>query len=761
MEEQRKKRQENIVAGVVGAFLGTLLGVVCTVVIGQLGYVASVSGLIMAVGALKGYELLGGGLGKPGAAVSSALILVMTWLAHQLDWAISASSALETGILEAFRAIPYLREVGAIEARSYWGGLAMLYLFTLAGAVPTVLAGLRGDSMPDLPPASAASPGETAEAPVLYPCDRRWTKPLRLSASLSMLVGLVPGIVLLLLWMGKANSAEEPPFWWLAAALGCIGSAFVMMFAAWPSLRLCDADFQVLARSGGTVWKIHLSTLNMMDTYRFTRKRGSVQALRWEKLSGEEQDRARVSIARAIGLLQSGQVMSGSALSRAVMPLTDLEITGEDSWRWKGTYSAGNGRRKKVSIARAFPGFAPTQDMERPDGPVPWRWSMFVVALAAALALGTAAAVAGAGAFGESGSGAPKKQEPPVARAPESTETYTVDGVSFRMDSTLVPDGNGEFSDPDRELRYTVSVDFGQDLDGAKNILLEPIGENRLKSDFDSFSFLYAQEEDVIVPMTAADGASYQHGLLSVYFTGGSAVQRAVALSENGVLFTVTAVRGKGVEEAAVNAALLSVLESVQISGEARTMGRITGENYQSLFHLAEEDGYALIGRGYIRAPEGMSDDSEAFVDVYLPYSESPEFLEDGYAVRSAAHGMDVTVTMAHTGGNAAAVVDEAYAALTASGVEPYEDEETQTQYVEEYDIAFRQVIYLGEEDTPRLTILYADRKQEGYYLSARITYLLEQTDDDYPLLVEELGDVFALSLPALDPFEEQRDETD
>ena len=62
MEEQQKKRPENIPAGIVGAFLGTLLGVVCTVVIGQLGYVASVSGLIMAVGALKGYELLGGRL---------------------------------------------------------------------------------------------------------------------------------------------------------------------------------------------------------------------------------------------------------------------------------------------------------------------------------------------------------------------------------------------------------------------------------------------------------------------------------------------------------------------------------------------------------------------------------------------------------------------------------------------------------------------------------------------------------------------------
>ena len=91
-----------------------------------------------------------------------------------------------------------------------------------------------------------------------------------------------------------------------------------------------------------------------------------------------------------------------------------------------------------------------------------------------------------------------------------------------------------------------------------------------------------------------------------------------------------------------------------------------------------------------------MSDEEDAFVDVYLPYSESPEFLEDGRAIRTAAHGMEVTVTMAHTDGTAAAVVDEAYAALTASGAEPYEGEEAQTQYVEEYDIAFRQVTIPG-----------------------------------------------------------------
>ena len=63
-----QKKRENVPAGIVGAFLGSLIGVACAVLIGQLGYVASVSGLVMAVCALKGYELLGGSLTKKGGA---------------------------------------------------------------------------------------------------------------------------------------------------------------------------------------------------------------------------------------------------------------------------------------------------------------------------------------------------------------------------------------------------------------------------------------------------------------------------------------------------------------------------------------------------------------------------------------------------------------------------------------------------------------------------------------------------------------------
>ena len=227
-----------------------------------MGYVASICGLVMAVCSLKGYEMLSGGLGKTGAAVSFVLMLIMTYLANQLEWAITASSALEIGIWEAFRAVPALREAGAIEDRAYWGGLAMLYLFTLVGAVPTVLAGLRGDAAPDLPSVPAGAAAETDIA--LYPSEKSWTRPLRLSAALSMLVGLVPGLVLLLVWMGKAGGSTSA--WPLFASLGCIGSAVVMMFAAFPSLHSAYTlvAFIYAMRSGSSsAWKVVLAVVTL------------------------------------------------------------------------------------------------------------------------------------------------------------------------------------------------------------------------------------------------------------------------------------------------------------------------------------------------------------------------------------------------------------------------------------------------------------------------------------------------------------------
>ncbi len=136
--QEKKQKKENIVAGIVGALIGSLLGVLCIVILGQLGYVAALSGLVMAICTLKGYEMLGGKLSTKGIVISIVLMIVMTYVGNQLDWTIIVMRELGTDFLYSFQLVPVLVDQLAIEPSSYWGGLALVYVFAALGAVPTV-----------------------------------------------------------------------------------------------------------------------------------------------------------------------------------------------------------------------------------------------------------------------------------------------------------------------------------------------------------------------------------------------------------------------------------------------------------------------------------------------------------------------------------------------------------------------------------------------------------------------------------------------
>ncbi len=142
-ESIRAQRPENVVGGIVGALLGSLVGVVCIVLLSQLGFVAAVSGIIMAVGTLKGYELLGGKLSGKGIVICAVLVLAMTYVGDLVDWGIVVSRSLEADLFLSIRAVPALLEAGAIDAGAYWMNLILLYVFVLLGAIPTILAALK------------------------------------------------------------------------------------------------------------------------------------------------------------------------------------------------------------------------------------------------------------------------------------------------------------------------------------------------------------------------------------------------------------------------------------------------------------------------------------------------------------------------------------------------------------------------------------------------------------------------------------------
>lgn len=144
---EKQNKSENVVGGIVGALLGSLLGVVSIIIFSQLGYVAALSGVIMAICTFKGYELMGGKLSKKGMVISVIIMIIMTLVGDRLDWAIVISRELEVDFITAFQIFPELMEIEAIDMATYVGNLVMLYLFGLLGAIPTIISTLRNQKI--------------------------------------------------------------------------------------------------------------------------------------------------------------------------------------------------------------------------------------------------------------------------------------------------------------------------------------------------------------------------------------------------------------------------------------------------------------------------------------------------------------------------------------------------------------------------------------------------------------------------------------
>lgn len=150
--ESAKMKKENVVAGVVGALIGSLIGAAAIIIIAKLGYVAWISGVIMGVCTLKGYEILGKKLSKKGVVISFVIMIAMVFMAYQtfqaMDLVEAFKSELYTDVnfFDMFKNVmPLLKELDASYPSegimsSYYLELAKFYAFTLIGAIPTAIA---------------------------------------------------------------------------------------------------------------------------------------------------------------------------------------------------------------------------------------------------------------------------------------------------------------------------------------------------------------------------------------------------------------------------------------------------------------------------------------------------------------------------------------------------------------------------------------------------------------------------------------------
>jgi len=135
-----EEKPENVVAGTVGALIGALLGGVAIILLGQLGYVASISGVILAICSLKGYELLGGKLSPKGIIISIVLMLIIPAVSYFLNIAISVVREYPgTALSDALTFVIELTKADSEMQSAVIKELLMLYGFTALGAVSLVI----------------------------------------------------------------------------------------------------------------------------------------------------------------------------------------------------------------------------------------------------------------------------------------------------------------------------------------------------------------------------------------------------------------------------------------------------------------------------------------------------------------------------------------------------------------------------------------------------------------------------------------------
>lgn len=133
-ERVRAETPENIGRGILGALIGGVIGAAVIVLIGQLGYVAALSGVVLGYCTIGGYRRGAGKLSAVGIAVSIVVMLLAVYLGNRVNIAIAAVQELDLTFGQAFA---WMHEL--VDADAYMENLVTLYLFSALGAVPAAL----------------------------------------------------------------------------------------------------------------------------------------------------------------------------------------------------------------------------------------------------------------------------------------------------------------------------------------------------------------------------------------------------------------------------------------------------------------------------------------------------------------------------------------------------------------------------------------------------------------------------------------------
>lgn len=141
-------KKSKLLPGIVGALLGSMIGCVVYFFLWQVGYIAAIAGVVTALCAFKGYEMLGGVVDKKGVFACIAAILFSVYFANRLVWTYYAYTVYQEiglGFFDCFRHIKEIIELNDAAA-SYYGYMALAYVMTVLGSFSSVVGAFKAST---------------------------------------------------------------------------------------------------------------------------------------------------------------------------------------------------------------------------------------------------------------------------------------------------------------------------------------------------------------------------------------------------------------------------------------------------------------------------------------------------------------------------------------------------------------------------------------------------------------------------------------
>lgn len=146
-------KEENILAGIVGAFLFSLVGGILWYVLYQIGFIAAISGIVAVICAIKGYSFFSKRESVKGIIISSVIaffVIVLAWyacLANDVflaykEWYQAGDIDYEVTFFEAVKGAYLFLEEPDI-ALAYLTDLGIGVLFCILGCVQPIRTALR------------------------------------------------------------------------------------------------------------------------------------------------------------------------------------------------------------------------------------------------------------------------------------------------------------------------------------------------------------------------------------------------------------------------------------------------------------------------------------------------------------------------------------------------------------------------------------------------------------------------------------------